>query len=463
MLKMKFNFILRRSLAHLLAAALLSTAGAGASDRQPAEDDVQRLERSLLALQQEVARLRAEGGGAARMDELERRLDLLAAELEKVRSATVQEEPGLVSHGGLAPAASKVYGVTRGVSLGGYGEAVYENYAARREDGRPSGRTDQFDFLRQILYVGYKFNDTILFNSELEFEHASTGKGGEVSVEFAYVEAAPSPRLGLRAGMLLVPMGFLNELHEPPIFHGARRPEVEQAIVPSTWRENGAGLFGEAGPLAWRAYVVSSLSSAGFTAGGLRGGRQSGARSKAEDLAFTARVDLTAVPGLLVGASAFTGETGQGVMVEGREIGGRVTLVEGHAQYELRGLRLRALAARSTVSDVPLMNQALQLTGNRSVGERQTGWYAEAAYDLMTLRPAGGWALSPFVRYEKLDTQDKVPAAFARDPATDRSVVTAGVGVKPIANVVFKADYQWHRNEARTGVRQLNLAVGYLF
>jgi hypothetical protein len=81
----------------------------------------------------------------------------------------------------------------------------------------------------------------------------------------------------------------------------------------------------------------------------------------------------------------------------------------------------------------------------------------------MTLWPAGAWAVSPFVRYERLDTQDRVPAGFERDAATDRRVVTAGVGVKPIANVVFKADYQWHRNEARTGVRQLNLAVGYLF
>ncbi|HET8645749.1 MAG TPA: hypothetical protein VFO85_09690, partial [Vicinamibacteria bacterium] len=297
----------------------------------------------------------------------------------------------------------------------------------------------------------------------IEFEHGSTGRGGEVSVEFAYVELAPSPELGLRAGMLLVPMGFLNELHEPPIFHGAKRPDVEQAIVPSTWRENGAGLFGEVGPLAWRAYVVSSLYSAGFTAAGIRGGRQSGARSRSEDFALTARADFTGLPGLLVGAAAFTGQTGQGVLVEGEAIDGRLTLLEAHAQYELRGLRLRALAARSTLSDVGLINRSLQLTGNRSVGERQTGWYAEAAYDLMTLWPAGGWGVSPFVRYEKLDTQDRVPAGFVRDPATDRRVVTAGVGVKPIANVVFKADYQWHRNQARTGTNQLNLAVGYLF
>jgi hypothetical protein len=463
-LKMNFNFILRRLVAALaMSAAALAAGPLQAAGQQPASDAIQRLERSLLALQEELARLRGEASGAARMDELERRLDLLAVELEKVRSASGQEEVDLEGRRGLAPAASKVYGVTRGVSLGGYGEAVYENFAKERQDDRPSGRTDQFDFLRQILYVGYKFNDTILFNSEIEFEHASTGRGGEVSVEFAYVELAPSPKLGVRAGMLLVPMGFLNELHEPPIFHGARRPEVEQAIVPSTWRENGAGLFGELGPVAWRAYVVSSLSSAGFTASGLRGGRQSGARSRAEDLALTARADFTGLPGLLVGASAFTGETGQGVLVDGEEIDGRVTLFEGHAQYEVRGLRLRALAARSTVSDVPLMNQVLQLTGNRSVGERQAGWYAEAAYDLMTLWPAGGWAVTPFVRYERLDTQDRVPSGFARDPATDRRVVTAGVGVKPIANVVFKADHQWHRNEARTGARQLNLAVGYLF
>ena len=204
---------------------------------------------------------------------------------------------------GLGPAASKVYNVERGVSIGGYGEMLYQSFASETEDGSASAKSDQLDFLRAIVYVGYKFNDRIHFNSEIEFEHASTGKGGEVSVEFAYLDFSLRPELGIRGGMLLVPMGFINELHEPPIFYGARRPEVESAIIPTTWRENGAGIFGEAGPVEYRAYAVAGLDASGFSASGIRGGRQKGARSLAEDFAFTGRVDLTSVPGLLAGIS----------------------------------------------------------------------------------------------------------------------------------------------------------------
>ena len=142
------------------------------------------------------------------------------------------EETTLQGVKGLGPAASNVYRKERGVSLGGYGEALYTNYAELRQDDQPSGKTDEFDFLRAVFYVGYKFSDSILFNSEIEVEHASTDKGGSVSVEFAYLEFQKRPEIGLRAGMLLVPVGFINELHEPPIFHGARRPEVEQVDHP---------------------------------------------------------------------------------------------------------------------------------------------------------------------------------------------------------------------------------------
>jgi hypothetical protein len=456
---MRLHPILPRLLAVLLAC------GTAAGARAQAAPTNEELRATLQALQAEVAQLKQGQTDAARLAELERRIDLLASELERGRTGGAAGAPETTLQGqkGLAPAASKVYGVARGVSIGGYGEALFERFSDETQAGAPSGRVDQFDFLRQIVYVGYKFDDKILFNSEIEFEHASTGKGGEVSVEFAYVELAPSPKFGLRAGMLLVPMGFLNELHEPPIFHGAKRPEVESAVVPSTWRENGAGFFGDAGPIQWRAYAVAGLSSAGFTAAGIRGGRQSGARSRAEDFALTARADFTGVPGLLLGAAIFSGETGQGVTQDGREIGGRLTLFDLHGQYERRGLQLRALYARGSLDDVTAINRKNALAGNKSVGEGQYGWYVQLAYDVLTLGSGSRWSLTPFVRYEQLDTQDGVPAGYAEDPATDRNVWTMGVGVKPITNVVFKADVQRHRNAARSGVNQFNLAVGYLF
>jgi len=445
---------LRRLGASLCLALLAATAAAQSSTEE--------LQRQVTALQEELARLEQSGAADQRLSELERRIDLLAAEIEQSRTGGATAEQPLDGSRGLAPAASKVYGVAHGVSIGGYGEALYENYSRETQSRQPSGKTDQIDFLRAIVYVGYKFSDKLLVNSEIEFEHASTGKGGEVSVEFAYLDYAFGPKVGLRAGLLLVPVGFLNELHEPPIFHGARRPEVETAVLPSTWRENGAGLFGEAGSLQWRAYAVAGLNSAGFTSAGVRGGRQSGARSKAEDFAFVARADWSR-GGLLAGASFYTGGSAQGATVDGQPFEARLQLFDLHAQYEWRGLQLRALYARSTLGDAAEVNRKNGLTGARSVGEAQEGYYVQAAFDVFSLAPRGQWSLTPFVRYERIDTQDGVPAGHAEDPATDRKLVTAGLGLKPLPQVVLKADYQWYTNQARSGVNQLNLAVGYLF
>ena len=248
-----------------------------------------------------------------KVDELERQIQVLAEELEKLKLGDVAEEKPPSGQHGFAPSASKVYGIDKGVAIGGYGEVVFQDFADQRDDGAASGQLNQFDFLRAIVYFGYKWNDRILFNSELEFEHASTGKEGEVSVEFAYVDFFLRSEVNLRGGLVLIPVGFVNELHEPPVFHGATRPQVERVIIPTTWRENGVGAFGDIGPFSYRTYVVAGLTSAGFSSSSaLRGGRQKGSKSLAEDLAWTGRLDLTEVPGLLLGASFFAGRSGQG-------------------------------------------------------------------------------------------------------------------------------------------------------
>jgi hypothetical protein len=467
-LKLNFIFILgRRTLTRMrlsLIALAVALCAAPAFPQAATED----LRKRIAALEAELARLKAQGSDAARLEELARRIDLLAAEMEKARTggATDVEAPKK-GEPGLGPAASKIYGRTRGVSIGGYGEVLFGAPSSTRQDGAASDAHRSLDLLRYVTYVGYKFSDKILLNSELEFEHATTGEGaeerGEVSVEFAYLEFRPWKNVGFRAGELLMPLGFLNELHEPPIFLGARRNEVEGQIVPTTWAENGAGLFGQSGPFQWRTYVVAGLNSAGFEADGIREGRQHGSQSLADDAAFTGRLDFVGAPGLLLGGSVFVGNSGQRAETDGRRIHGRVTLFDVHAQYERRGLQVRALYARSTVGDAALINAHNGLAGAESVGSRQYGFYAEAAYDLMTARPHGEWAVVPFARYERLNPQDQVPAGFAKDPALDQTLWTAGLTVKPLHNVVVKGDYQWVSNKAREGVNRLNLAVGYLF
>ncbi|HXK08121.1 MAG TPA: hypothetical protein VMT70_00615 [Vicinamibacteria bacterium] len=444
-------------LAHLLAPRVFA--------QEPKAED---LGKEIATLRAEVERLESAEGDAERLRELERRIDLLAAELEKSRTggATDVEAP-VKGQPGLGPAASKVYAKSRGVSIGGYGEVVYDHPSSARQDGSPSGLEPRVDLLRYVTYVGYKFSDKILLNSEIEFEHASSGEGaeerGEVSVEFAYLEFRPWKSGGFRAGMVLLPLGFLNELHEPPIFRGSHRSEVEQQIIPTTWPENGVGVFGESGPFQWRGYVVAGLDSAGFSSGGIAEGKQEGSQSLARDLGYTGRLDYVGVRGLLLGASVYTGKSGQGATIDGQPIGAKVTLFELHAQYELRGLQLRALHARSTIGDAALVNARNGLFGDESVGERQYGWYVQVAYDLMSLRPAGQWSVLPFVRYERLNPQDQVPAGFSKDPALDQKVLTAGADVKPLPNVVLKADCTWLHDAARSGTNTFHLAVGFLF
>ena len=221
-----------------------------------------------------------------RINELERKVDVLTAEIAQLRLGAAADT-ALLSVGprsGLGPAASKVYGTKHGVSLGGYGEMLYENFDREREDGTASAALDRLDFLRMVLYVGHKFSDELLLNSEVEFEHAGvtdqgtvegtsdplTGEvsgdaelSGEAVVEFAYLEWSRKPVFGIRAGMLLVPMGLTNEQHEPTVFIGARRSEVEQLIIPTTWSANGAGVIGDfPNGLSYRLYLTEGLNGA---------------------------------------------------------------------------------------------------------------------------------------------------------------------------------------------------------
>lgn len=452
----------------MIALALVALLAAPAAHAQPSAADAdrfERLEREVEALRAEIARMKAEqeGSDAERLAELERRIEVLAQEIERLRvgEAAAEAEESVF---GFGPAASKIYNTERGLSIGGYGELLYERFDDERDDGVASGRTDQADLLRGILYVGYKFNDRFLLNTEFEYEHASTGEGGEVSVEFAYVDWLWKPQASFRAGLLLIPMGFVNELHEPTVFLGARRPNVENAIIPTTWRENGFGLFGDAGPVSYRAYVVTGLDASGFNAGGLRGGRQKGARAKAEDFAFVGRLDWSPAPGVLVGGSAYAGDSGQDVRTPaGEDVGVGTTMLEGHLEWRYRGLEFRALGVQAELDDVADLNAALGLTGNRSVGERLLGWYLQLGYDLFAAWPHGEQSLVPYARYEDYDTQDEVPAGFAASPANDIQILTLGLAYQPIDQLIVKADWQDFDNGAGTGIDQINVALGYIF
>jgi len=466
----------RRGLSRLGSVVLsigvfLAAGAAGAAD----DARVGELEKQAHELQRQLDALRGQGANAATVAELERQIQVLAAEVEKLKLGEAAPEDGAGRYG-LGPSASKVYSLKKGVTFGGYGEMLYSSPSSSLEDGSPSGQASQIDFLRAVLYFGAKLTDKILFNSEIEFEHVTTGEGaeerGEVTVEFAYLDFLVNEGVNVRAGLLLVPMGFINERHEPPTYVGTRRPLVEQAIIPTTWSEDGVGLFGDIGSrVTYRAYITSGLAAAegtssgaeGFFAEGIRDGRSKGGQASAEKLAITGRIDGTPIDGLTIGASFFTGDAGQNLPFPGGRLKAWTTVADGHAEYRWRGLTARALYAHISIDDADDVNAAQGLAGAASVGESQYGWYGEVGYDVLTHVNGARQALIPYTRYERLNTQDAVPAGFLADPANDVKKLTAGAMWKPIPNVAVKLDWNQIQNGARTGFDEVNASLGFMF
>ncbi len=419
---------------------------------------------SLAGTQTSLARTASE----ERIKKLEEQIKVLADEIEAIKSASVTEPPVYEAEFGVAPAASKVYRVDQGVSFGGYGELLVGNI---KEDSH-----DIADTLRLVLYNGYKYNDHIVFNSEIEFEHGTTGKNkdgsaGSASVEFALIDFLISDQFNLRGGLLLTPFGIVNEIHEPTTFYGVGRPEVERRIIPSTWRESGAGAHGTfdlggAGELSYRAYAMSSADARGFKASDNRSLRIKGNRARFDDIAFVGRLEYDPIPGIKIGGSMFYGNTGQDEEVNGQTIDGLFQMYEVDAQFQYAGLDLRALSVWTSLDDAALINQLNELEGNASIGEEQSGWYVLGAYNIFSALNSGSKYmeyLAPFFRYEKFDTQEKVPAGYERNLANERTQYTIGVNYKPIPNVVIKAEYQNLDNEASEAKNQFNFGLGYVF
>jgi hypothetical protein len=327
-------------------------------------------------------------------------------------------------------------------SFGGYGEATYRNWSSKTDGGAPSGKDSEFDLHRVVFYFGYQFDDVWSFSSEIEYEHTD-----ELSVEFAQIDGNFTNELNFRGGHVLIPMGLINPIHEPTTFFSARRPLVERYILPSTWHESGVGTFGASGDFSWEAYIVNGFDASGFDLAdsGLRGGRQGGDKSLADDFALTGRLDWRGVDGLLLGGSFYQGDSGQNSSTS--DFG--VTITELHAQYDHGPMRLRALWADASIDEADMLPTP-------SASDDLSGWYLEGGYDVFA-GSDNGQSLTPFVRYEQYDLQESTNA----DTAVTAMVV--GVAYQPQQNVTFKLDYMDLGNEADTQVDVVEFTIGWSF
>ena len=224
------------------------------------------------------------------------------------------------------------------LSLGGYGEAVMtrnfysqsfnrykkpENYADDKSHGR-------FDLPHICLNIGYDFGKGWTMGSEIEFEHGGTGsaveieaeeageyeaeveKGGEVNIEQFWINKAfMGGKLNIKAGEIIVPVGYSNAYHEPNQFFTVYRPEGEATIMPNTWHQMGLSLWGRLKDWRYEAQLLSGLNSESFTAENFA---HYGATSPyefkvANNYAAAVRIDNYSVKGLRIGLSGYYGYT----------------------------------------------------------------------------------------------------------------------------------------------------------
>jgi hypothetical protein len=322
------------------------------------------------------------------------------------------------------------------------------------------------DFHRFVLLFTHRFSDRIRFVSELELEHAvveGLEEGGELELEQAYLDFLISPAFNVRAGMLLVPVGIINERHEPPVFHGVERPFVDTVIVPTTWFDAGAGVHGAVGHgIRYRAYVMAPLDATAFTAEeGIRGGAQHGSEAQVRNAAVTGRVEYVGLRGLQTGFSFWRGETGFNVP----RINSTVGLYEMDARFSRNRLEARGQFAHVFIGGAGALNDAMgRLIGiDPNVASQLRGFYLEGAYRVLPSRAPHDAAL--FVRYENFDTQFRMPAGSVKLPEFDRDAWIVGATYWVDPDVAIKFDYSHTRSQSTVvpAPRSINVGLGWWF
>ncbi len=406
--------------------------------------------------------------------ELARRLDQLATELAAVKAqlAEIQQQrtaaaPAAVPAPTPAPAvamapvapAADPAAATPATVLTSYGELNYNRPTRANQNA-------QADLRRFVLGYQHRFDVKTKVVTELEVEHsvASASDAGEVALEQAYVERQLTPTLALRAGLFLMPVGLLNENHEPTAFYGVERNFVETAIIPSTWREGGVQFVGNFdNGLTLQGGITTSfdLNKWDATSGEgkespLASIHQELSLAKSHDLALFAAANWRGIPGLLLGGSIFTGQATQAQAVEKA----RITLWDLHARWTPGRWDLSALYTRATISNTAALNAAL--VGNPTLIPKSfDGYYVQGAYKVWSHED---YALSPFVRWEQFNTArayaDLGPG-LTPDAARTERVVTLGANLQVSPGVVVKADYQSFRENPDQN--RVNLGLGWSF
>ena len=360
-----------------------------------------------------------------------KQLDLKTKETAEAVAATADAVEQVATGGG-----ADWYNRT---TVGGYGELHYNNLEANNS-GTGSDK-DEMDLHRFVIFLGHEFNEDIRFFSELEVEHSIAGEGqvGEVELEQMYIDFDINDQITARGGLFMLPVGILNETHEPPTFYGVERNPVEKNIIPATWWEGGAGIHGEFAPgLGYDLYIHSGLETSSGSKYAPRKGRQKVGKANAKDLAGTARIKWTAIPGLELAGSV---QYQSGIAQDTDNTADDAMLYSAHAVLQKGSFGLRALYGHWNLNG----------SGPESLGaDEQNGFYIEPSWKINR-------QLGLFARYNQWDNQ----AGNSSD--SEKEQIDIGINYWPHENIVIKADYMKQDFDNKKGQKGFNLGLGYQF
>lgn len=357
--------------------------------------------------------------------------------------------------------------------IGGYGEVHYNQPLS--SEIRNNG---VLDVHRVVLLFGYNFSEKTQFITEVEYEHVS-----EVYIEQAFVQHEINRYLNFRGGLVLIPMGIVNEYHEPTTFHGVERPTIDSKIAPSTWREIGFGFTGNImeASLKYQAYLVNGFNGYDGSAklngnNALRSGRQKGAESYISAPNFSGKLEYYGIRGLNIGLSGYFGDTQSKLYhkvsktdaaalakADSSVVG--ISMLGLDGRYTYKALQLRGQFYYTSLSNTGQYNQFTGKDGKlNDMGSAMMGYYLEAAYNVLRFVPETNYALYPFVRLEAYNTHQGVNAGAIANPAYRSKLLTTGLTLNLAQGVVLKTDLQFSKTDAASKYNtSFNAGFGVMF
>jgi hypothetical protein len=367
---------------------------------------------------------------------------------------------------GLSLGAARVYSKEHGFSVGGYTELLYQKFSDTTGLG-PNGSDLDTTVPRAVVFLGYRINERLVLNSEFRVDRdIFDTDSAEASVDLAYLDYILNPAFTLRAGIVLVPMGLVNEFHQPNEYLGSRPGFGDIFTLLNVWHALGFGFAGHKWGFDYRAYVISGLNAAKFNEFGMRDGREITADTIGSP-GVVYRIEYNFFPGGVLGGSYYLGNSGIFGVPNPADLKIHTTIKELHAELQWKGVEVRGQYAIGLMNSTGQLNAILKTTGLHGVGSRVVGGYVEGGYNLLAYKD-NGKMIMPYMRGEASNSMDALPRpsldlGLIKNWYVDFIIWIFGVEVRPVPALSIKTEYESTHDQNQIFHDEFHLDVSYAF